>query len=146
MPKTRPRSFKAEGITSYKAIGASGRDSLAMVIGSQAKPPYGTVAVCIPTAPSYPAAANLPFPSTWTAPRIRIFTMETMDETASRWMVGKEATLVGLPQKSSPTGVLPKPLIVLCTARLRRHLGARTRALPRPACGRSSPTTSARGR
>ena len=35
-------------------------------------------------------------------------TIETMDETASRWTVGKEATLVGLPQKSSPTGEKPQ--------------------------------------
>ena len=34
--------------------------------------------------------------------------METIDETASRWTVGKEATLVGLPQASSPTGEKPQ--------------------------------------
>ncbi len=32
-----------------------------------------------------------------------------MDQAASRWTVGKEATLVGLPQKSSPTGATPTP-------------------------------------
>ena len=37
-----------------------------------------------------------------------IITIETIDEAASRWMVGKEATLVGLPQKSSPTGETPQ--------------------------------------
>ncbi len=35
-------------------------------------------------------------------------TIETVDEAASRWMVGTEATLVGLPQKSSPTGDTPQ--------------------------------------
>ena len=37
-----------------------------------------------------------------------IFMIETIDEAASRWTVGKEATLVGLPQKSSPTGKKPQ--------------------------------------
>ena len=31
-----------------------------------------------------------------------------MDEAASRWTVGKEATLVGLPQSSSATGTTPQ--------------------------------------
>ena len=37
-----------------------------------------------------------------------IFTIETIDEAASRWSVGKEATLVGMPQSSSATGTTPQ--------------------------------------
>jgi prepilin-type N-terminal cleavage/methylation domain-containing protein len=95
-------------ITNYKAMGASTRDSLKMVLDPQAKPPYGTMAVTL-----HPDGAIFPGPGTRAAD-IRdgtshtIFVMETMDEAASRWTVGKEATLVGLPQKSSPTGTKPQ--------------------------------------
>ena len=39
-----------------------------------------------------------------------IFTIETIDEAASRWTVGKEATLVGMPQSSSATDSTPQLL------------------------------------
>ena len=103
---------KSAGITNYKAMGASTRDSLKMVVVPQAKPPYGIMSPppaprrCIPTARSFPAKARgrrHPDGLSHT-----IFTIETIDEAASRWTVGKEATLVGLPQKSSPTGTKPQ--------------------------------------
>ena len=109
-PGAQPQSA---GITSYKAMGASTRDSLKMVIDPTAKPPYGAMSPRPLHAQPHPDGAV--FPGTGTrAADVRdglsntIFTIETMDEAASRWMVGKEATLVGLPQKSSPTGTQPQ--------------------------------------
>ena len=102
-PAAQPQSA---GITSYKAMGASTRDSLKMVADPELKPPYGT-------APLHPDGAIFPGNGSRAADILdglshTIFVIETIDEVASRWMVGKEATLVGLPQKSSPTGTTPK--------------------------------------
>ena len=87
-------------------MGATSRDSLLMVASPQGKPPYGDAKL-------HPDGAIFPGKGLRVADCMdglshTIMTMETMDETASRWMVGKEATLVGLPQKSSPTGEKPQ--------------------------------------
>jgi type II secretory pathway pseudopilin PulG len=107
---SNPRSFtpsQSAGITNYKAMGATTRGSLVMAVNPQATPPYGTV-------PLHPDGAIFPGTGTRAADVLdglshTIFTLETMDEAASRWMVGKEATLVGMPQSSSPTGTTPQP-------------------------------------
>ncbi len=101
------------GITNYKALGASTRDSLKMVANPTAKPPYGTMARAANTVPLHPDGAIFPGNGTRAADILdglshTLFTMETMDEAASRWLVGKEATLVGLPQQSSPRGETPQ--------------------------------------
>lgn len=102
-------------ITNYKAMGASTRDSLAMVVDPQAKPPYGSVAVqnpgqrpLHPDGAIYPSGSLIPAASVLDGLSHTIFLMETIDEAASCWTIGKEATLVGLPQKSSPTGEKPQ--------------------------------------
>ena len=118
LPKRSPRAARqnpaaapqSAGITNYKAMGATTRDSLAMVANPQAKPPYGTR--------EHRAASsrrrNLSGQPAFALPTVldglshTIMTMETIDEAASRWTVGKEVTLVGLPQKSSPTGATPQ--------------------------------------
>ena len=105
----------AAAITNYKAMGASTRDSLKMVADPAAKPPYGPAIAAnanrygsaLPLHPDgavFPAERNLHMAALTDGTSHTIMTMETMDDKASRWMVGKEATLVGLPQKSSPTG------------------------------------------
>lgn len=104
---------QSAAITNYKAMGATTRDSLAMVANPKAKPPYGTMAHNPGGLPLHPDGAIFPGKATRLADILdgtshTIFTMETIDEAASRWMVGKEATLVGLPQKSSPTGDKPQ--------------------------------------
>ncbi len=97
------------GITNYKAMGASTRDSLAIAANPQAPPPYGTMSPIAGTVTLHPDGAMFPGAGLRAAD-VRdglshtIFIIETIDESASRWTVGKEATLVGLPQKSSPTG------------------------------------------
>ncbi len=106
-PGAQPQSA---GITSYKAMGASTRDSLKMVTDPELKPPYGKQNF---GAPLHPDGAIFPGNGSRAADILdglshTIVVIETIDEVASRWMVGKEATLVGLPQKSSPTGTTPK--------------------------------------
>jgi type II secretory pathway pseudopilin PulG len=81
-PKTSPPSM---AVTNYKAMGASTRNSLIMVVDPGSR------------------VADILDGTSHT-----IITIETMDDVASRWTVGKEATLVGLPQKSSPTGATPQ--------------------------------------
>ena len=56
----------------------------------------------------FPGTGNIPAAAYLDGLSHTIFTIETIDEAASRWTVGKEATLVGLPQKSSPTGTTPQ--------------------------------------
>ena len=113
-PRTssRPQSV---GITNYKTMGATTRGSLVMVVNSQATPPYGTMSPINGTLPLhpdgaiFPAASNLPAADFMDGLSHTIFTIETIDEAASRWTVGKEAMLVGMPQTSSPTGTTPQP-------------------------------------
>ena len=100
-------------ITNYKAMGATTRDSLAMVANPKAKPPYGTMESNPGGVPLHPDGAicpgkDIPLASILDGLSHTIMTMETMDEAASRWTVGKEVTLVGLPQKSSPRGEKPQ--------------------------------------
>jgi type II secretory pathway pseudopilin PulG len=95
------------GITNYKALGATTRGSLAMAANPQADPPYGTATIH-PDGAIFPSAHNLPAFGIRDGLSNTIFTIETIDEAASRWTVGKEVTLVGLPQASSPRGTTPQ--------------------------------------
>jgi hypothetical protein len=110
----RSASGQCAGITNYKAMGASTRGSLVMVVTPQATPPYGTMTPIRGTFPLhpdgaiFPAASNIPAAACLDGTSHAVFTIETMDEIASRWTVGKEATLVGLPQTSSPKGTTPQ--------------------------------------
>jgi len=114
-PSNPRRSSKpnSAGITNYKAMGATTRGSLVMVVNPQATPPYGTMSQAAGTVPLHPDGAIFPGIGTRIADIIdgtsdTMITIETIDEAASRWTVGKEATLVGLPQSSSPTGMTPQ--------------------------------------
>ncbi len=120
-----PLPKPAAGITNYKAMGASTRDSLKMVADSSLKPPYGNEKLH-PDGVLFPDENNLPMASLTDGTSHTILTIETMDDKASRWAVGKEATLVGLPQKSSPTGEKPQAAYpYFRAARLRRHFRRR---------------------
>jgi prepilin-type N-terminal cleavage/methylation domain-containing protein len=105
---TAPQGKPPVAITNYKAMGATTRDSLKMVVNPDGKPPYGEAKLHADGA-TYPSEHNLPLAAITDGTSHTIMTMETMDEFASRWLVGKEATLVGLPQKSSATGDKPNP-------------------------------------
>jgi prepilin-type N-terminal cleavage/methylation domain-containing protein len=102
-----PNGQPAAAMTNYKAMAASTCDSLKMVADSSLKPPYGKAEIH-PDGVVYPSETNLPMAALIDGTSHTLMTMESMDDTASRWMVGKEATLVGLPQKSSPTGEKPQ--------------------------------------
>ena len=106
-------SQSTAGITNYKAMGATTRGSLVMVVNPQATPPYGTMTAIPGTVPLHPDGAIFPGKGILAADVLdglshTIFIIETIDEAASRWTVGKEATLVGMPQTSSPTGTTPQ--------------------------------------
>ena len=112
-PKQTSGGGQAAGITNYKAMGATTRGSLMMVVNPRATPPYGSTSPIPGTVPLHPDGAIFPGTGLLASDFLdglshTIITTETLDEAASRWMVGKEATLVGLPQKSSPTGPTPQ--------------------------------------
>ena len=103
----QPRGAKqTAAITNYKTVGASTRDSLKMVVAPGGKPPYGHSKLH-PDGAVFPSEKNIPLTAITDGTSHTIMIMETIDEAASRWTVGKEATLVGLPQASSPTGEKP---------------------------------------
>ena len=107
--------LQSSGITNYKAMGATTRGSLIMAVNPQASPPYGTMSSIsgnLPLHPDgaiFPSSKNIPCSAIPDGLSLTIILIETMDEAASRWMVGKEATLVGMPQTSSPMGITPQP-------------------------------------
>jgi hypothetical protein len=102
-PMANPPQF---ALTNYKAVGASTKTSLMMAADPTAAPPYGT-AKMHPDGALYPSGKNLPMADMKDGTSHTILIMETIDDTNSRWMVGAECTLVGLPQASSPTGAEP---------------------------------------
>ncbi len=103
--KANPPLF---ALTNYKAVGATTRNSLLIAVDPVATPPYGT-ATMHPDGAIYPSDKNLPLADIKDGTAHTVMIMETMDDTSSRWMVGNECTLVGLPQASSPTGQTPAP-------------------------------------
>ena len=139
----KPPAGKSDvAITNYKAMAASTCDSLKMVADPSLKPPYGKASLH-PDGAVFPADTNLPMAALTDGTSHTIMTMETMDDTASRWAVGKEAMLDGLPQKSSPTGDTPKAPYPFLRRPALTPLSATTRPLRRPACGPSWPMISA---
>jgi prepilin-type N-terminal cleavage/methylation domain-containing protein len=98
----------AAAITNYKATGATSRGSLVMAVNPDGKPPYGK-ADMHPDGAITPGS-RVPLAAIQDGTSHTIMTMETIDEAASRWTVGKEVTLVGLPQASSATGERHSPL------------------------------------
>lgn len=92
--------------TNFKPVGASTRNSLVMAADKTARPPYGE-ATMHPDGVLYPSDKDLPAANLKDGTSHTIYAMETMDDTTSRWPVGNECMLVGLPQASSPTGDKP---------------------------------------
>ena len=101
-----PLGQKSAAVTNYKAMGASTRDSLKIATDTSVEPPYGNVKMH-PDGVIFPGNGTR-FMEILDGLSHTVMTMESMDEAASRWAVGKEVTLVGLPQKSSPTGAQPQ--------------------------------------
>jgi len=86
--------------TNYKGMGASTRDSLLMASNPAGKPPYGTAAMH-PDGAMFPCDKDLPMTAISDGTSHTILLTETIDDKGSRWMVGAECTLVGLPQSSA---------------------------------------------
>ena len=112
-----PRRF-----TNYKAMGASckkpgdGRKSDGHGALWHRRP-------SIPTARFIPGT-NLPAAQILDGLSHTIFLMETIDNTASRWMFGSECVLTGLPGRvpvpddaSVPTGTTPRPTAITISRR-----------------------------
>jgi hypothetical protein len=95
-PAASPPQF---AFTNYKAMGATTRHSLLMVSNPSGKPPYGT-AEMHPDGALYPSDKNLPMSAIVDGTSHTILIVETIDDANSRWMVGNECTLVGIPQSS----------------------------------------------
>ena len=98
-PTASPPQF---AFTNYKASGATTRDSLLMAANPSAPPPYGAASLH-PDGTIFPAGTNLPLSSIVDGMSHTILIMETMDGANSRWIVGNECTLVGMPQGSGAT-------------------------------------------
>ena len=95
-PAVSPPQF---AFTNYKAMGATTRDSLLMAANPSGKPPYGT-AEMHPDGALFPSVSNLSMTSLTNGVSPTILIIETIDDQNSRWMVGTECTLVGIPQAS----------------------------------------------
>jgi type II secretory pathway pseudopilin PulG len=96
-----PRARPLQAFTNYKAMGATCISSLEVLVGGK-DPPYCPKGV----APSkiHPDGALYPGPGITVADIVdgtarTIQVVETIDDVSSRWTVGKEVTLVGLPNK-----------------------------------------------
>jgi type II secretory pathway pseudopilin PulG len=97
-PKASPPH---QAFTNYKAMGATCVSSLQVVVGGK-KPPYCPAGVDASTI--HPDGAFYPGSGIQVADFMdgtahTILVAETIDDRSSRWTVGKEATLVGLPDK-----------------------------------------------
>jgi prepilin-type N-terminal cleavage/methylation domain-containing protein len=87
--------------TNYKAMGATVKTSLAMASGSGTAP-YGT-ATLHPDGAIYPSSSNLPTSQILDGLSHTIILMETIDNTNSRWVIGSECVMTGLPGAGAPT-------------------------------------------
>ena len=108
-PTRNPPQF---ALTNYKAMGASSWKSLVMCASgsdsSSLPAPYGKSRTH-PDGAIYPSAGDLPASDIRDGLSHTIFIMETIDDSNSRWMIGSECVLTGLPVKSCPVGPLPEP-------------------------------------
>jgi hypothetical protein len=95
-------------LTNYKAVGASCAASLAFAADPKAVSPYGK-AEMHPDGAIYPSDKNIPASSIHDGLSHTIFLIETLDDTNSRWMIGSECVLSGLPRNAVPSGPDPDP-------------------------------------
>ena len=94
--------------TNYKAMGASCKSSLAMCAGGTQTPPYGTANIH-PDGAIYPSGNNLPASQVLDGLSHTVLMIETVDDSYSRWMLGSECTLTGLPVSSAPAAAAGVP-------------------------------------
>jgi len=95
--------------TNYKAVGATCKESLVMVANPSGTVPYGTQTIH-PDGLIFPGSTGSRSSDCADGLSHTIMTMETMDNTYSRWLLGAECSLVGLPGTSAsgtPTCAVP---------------------------------------
>jgi hypothetical protein len=95
--------------TNYKAVGASTYNSLAFAANSSA-----SVSTVYGTATIHPDGSIFPGNGSRAADIVdgqshTMFIIETIDDYASRWVLGSECTLTVLPSASGPIGPTPTP-------------------------------------
>lgn len=109
-----------QAITNYKAMGASCKQSLAFAqyvssASNSGAVPYNAATIH-PDGAIYPSTTNLPASQFVDGLSHTIFLCETVDNTASCWVIGSECVMTGLPGSGSnsqgtpcsvPTGTTP---------------------------------------
>ena len=111
--------------TNYKAMGASCAASLAFAANQSGTIPYGSSATIHPDGAIYPGtgsrAADIQDGQSHT-----IFIIETIDDKMSRWLLGAECTLTGLPGKGTSNNSVPQatttPVKIKTASEVRRRL------------------------
>jgi prepilin-type N-terminal cleavage/methylation domain-containing protein len=86
--------------TNYKAMGATHRESLMACTGANQQAAYGDATMQHPDGALYPNRGDIYSSVYADGVSHIIFVAETMDDVSSRWAIGKEVTLVGLPKAS----------------------------------------------
>jgi type II secretory pathway pseudopilin PulG len=93
-PKASPPTG---ALTNYKGMGATCQQSLAMVLGKGTAPYNPSNKRLHPDGAMYPATGGIRMADLPDGTSMTILCAETMDDKASRWTVGREATVLGMP-------------------------------------------------
>jgi prepilin-type N-terminal cleavage/methylation domain-containing protein len=92
--------LKQNALTNYKAMGATCAESLVCCVDDKAPRPYGDEKTSHPDGAIFPGKgikiSDMTDGTTYT-----ILVCETMDDSASAWIAGSDATLVGMPKAES---------------------------------------------
>ncbi len=94
-------------LTNYKGVAATTVNSLNLVTGSGAAP-YGTSSLH-PDGVMIPSTNGVRFADIPDGTSHTIATLETIDDTYSRWLVGKDCLMVGFPKGATGLPSGPKP-------------------------------------
>lgn len=102
---------QADALTNYKAIGATTKVGLNAVLnplqmGSSTNIPTGAPRIAQPDGAIYPGSTTNLGSFGRDGSSHTILCVETIDTTASRWTIGSEATLAGLPTEQASFGVV----------------------------------------
>lgn len=93
------------GVTSYKGMGGTVKESLPRkVLGNAFVSPYGSKTLH-PDGCLFPDSSGIRDEDIGDSRNVTIMAVETNEERYSRWMIGTEATLAGLPGPDDPAKV-----------------------------------------
>lgn len=105
---------QSDALTNYKAMGATTKVGLEAVLepaqmGSSSNIPIGAPKIAQPDGAIYPGSTTSLGSFGRDGSSHTILCVETIDTTSSRWTVGSEATLAGLPTEPDSFGVVFDP-------------------------------------